>query len=694
MESLNDNSKVTPHISDYLAVVWRRKLLCLFVFLVLASAGLFVVVKVLKAKYQATARILIDRRQGILSERPSYANDMFYEAQYETMRSGEVAALAAFKLEMSPSQASAREDGTADTIRRAIAVAPEANPRIVRAMSRQKDPEMAAKLVNGLVDAYIEYAMRHEEELAGLRQKEINDQLRTLKAQVSDKKKAREEWSKDKDLAAKRRDESIFSKRLVALLEAQARTSVRRASAEAEYLEARSKLEAGEALAEYVPTPKADRIEDLISNMETQIRALKVNRTEKAWKNDPRYKMLDQELEEKRREYDDTVRQEHEEADSRMLSMRKQMFEEEEKTAERIDIEVENVNKELAELVDGLGALGKYNELTKEIDRLESRRDKLEDALLTAKLSGDTEVLNIQILDEAKPPTEPAWPNKTQLSVVVVALSLLMAAGLAFFLDYMDRTVRRPEDVEQELRMPFFGFVPAIHVGAGSDSRQERIMITDPTSGPAESYRKVRAKLNVYKNESHARTFAITSTTAGEGKTTVASNLAISFAQSGSNVLLVDADMRHPKVHAIYELERKPGLGNYLAGECEWGNLLRGVGVDGLSVLTAGASGTSSAELLEHPRMRQLLAEAAERHDVVIVDSPPVLGVADAAVISNAADATLFVIQAAQNSKWLIRRARMELKSADAKVVGAVLNRVRSQRGDYYYYHQYYPKKT
>ncbi|MHC4713019.1 MAG: polysaccharide biosynthesis tyrosine autokinase [Planctomycetota bacterium] len=694
MEPIDQMPAPARHVRDYLAIVWQRKWLCLFVFILLSSVGLFVVVKVVKPWYQARARISIGRLRAPLSEQVGHAGEAFYQTQYEMMGSSNVAALAAYKLGRSDSREQAKADGTAHFIRRAVSIQPEASNRVVRVTSRQRAPEAAAAVVNKVVEAYIEFAKANEEEIAKRRQKEIQDHIDLLELDIASQKKAIDEFTKDKKLQEQRRQQILITSTITGLAREEIHARVNRESAEEEYNEKKSLYDAGEDLVEDVVSPEAERINVQIKEYETRLNMFTVGKTPSSYENHPEYMRLKELIDLYRRDYSDALAKARKEANKRALAFAENAFTREKKLEEKIAANLAELNTKLAELVEGLTALSRYEELLKELGSLQALRDTLKKNLLTSRLSDDMTLLNITVLDDATVPKTPAWPNKMQLAVVVVALSFLVAAGCAFFLDYMDRTVRRPEDVEQELRMPFVGFIPSMYFAADNSRRREKVIMTDPTSGPAEAYRKIRAKLNVYKAESKARSFAITSTTAGEGKTTVASNLAIAFAQSGYSVLLADADMRHPKMHEVYQLERRPGLGEYLAGVCSWQSVVRSSGINGLSVITAGTGGSRSAELLESPRLPEFIEQASVDYDLVIFDAPPVLGVADATVISNLADATIFVIQASMNSKWLIRRAKMELAAAEARVVGAVLNRVRSQRGDYYYYHRYYPKKT
>ena len=682
------------HFRDYLGVVWQRKVLCLFVFLLLSSTGIFIVLKVLKPWYQTHSRISMERVRAPISESVGFASEAFYQTQYEIMGSENVAARAAFKLGRSESPEQAMADGQAGIIRGAVTIKPEANNRVVRVRSRQRDPLVAAAIVNALVESYIELAKENEEAREKERQSKLSEQIDLQKLDIDDLRKTIVEFMKDKKLLEQKRQEMVIASRITGLVETEVRARVNAESAEKEYVALRDKLDSGENLLEDVRSAEAERIMATITKYEIDLATMSVGKTRRALETDPKYKVIKELIERYERDYDETMVKAQDQANKRVLTLAENIKSREQKILETINLQMAELQAKLTELVKGLGALARYEELKKELDTHVRMHDELKRKLLTETISDSMSVLNIQILDEARAPKKPAWPNKAQLTVVMVLLGLGLSMGLAFFLNYMDRTVRRPEDVENLLRMPFMGFVPSMQFAGNNSHRQEKVIITDPASGPAESYRKIRAKINVYRRDSHAKTFAITSTTSGEGKTTLASNLALAFAQSGISTLLVDADMRHPKIHDVFEIERVPGLGDVLDGQCPWESVVRSSGATGLALVAAGTGGSRSSELLESPQLDEFLKQASEKYDIIILDSPPVLGVADAAVLSRRTDGTLFVIQASQNTRLLIRRAGIELASADANVIGAVLNRVRSQRGDYYYYHRYYPKRT
>jgi polysaccharide biosynthesis transport protein len=685
--------QAAAHVRDYVSVVWRRKWLSLLVFVVFTTAGLFVVFRIVTPTYQSQARVAIDQYSPLVSQTGGFAGEAFYQTQYQVIGSSRIAAAAAVKLGWSPSVEMALEDGRALSVQAAVKVSPDPTNHVVTLSTKQPDRDMAARLVNAVADSFKEVTRQDEITRMNQRQNDLQSQIVSLEVQIEAKRKALDEFSKDKNLQQQQQDQALITTQLSALSEAQVRAKVVREQAEQVAADTQKKYDAGEDLADYQPSAAAMTVKTSIRDAELRKRMMEVNRTQKFLSTDPEYAQVSALINDLNKEYDKTVADDRKERNNQLLRNSKASLDTAQKVEQSTANQLAEIRAKLNSLVEGLTDLSRYNELKKEVDSFQAMHDTLEQALLQARINDNSPMLNITILDRGFPAGSPAFPNKTQMAIVVVAMGLIIGAGLAFFLEYMDRSVRKPEDVEQELRMPLVGFIPSMHGAGREDGHAGKIVVTDPSSGPAEAYRKIRAKLFIYNKESHAKVFSVTSSTAGEGKTTLASNLAIAFAQSGANVLLIDADMRHPTMQKVHEIEWTPGLGDYLSGMCSWESTAQKSSVPGLSIIPCGSGGSKSAELLEGARAAALMREARDGYDIVIVDTPPVLGLADTTVLCHLTDATIFVIQSARNSKWLVKRARIELEAAGARVVGAVLNRVRSHRGDYYYYHRYYPKK-
>ena len=272
-------------------------------------------------------------------------------------------------------------------------------------------------------------------------------------------------------------------------------------------------------------------------------------------------------------------------------------------------------------------------------------------------------------------------------------LGLLLGIGLAFLVELANDLVRAPSDVARFLRIPLLGVIP----DASEDSQVRQIELCHavrlaPHSIISESYRQCRTNLMLSDDPESLKTLLISSGTAGDGKTSVAVNLATTFATAEKKVLLIDANFRQPHLHALFpKLETKPsvknfnfGLSSLLTRQCTNGKAVRSSGIEGLDVIDCGPLPANPAELLGGPRMAELLRDQWKKYDHIIIDGPPVLLVSDAKVLAGRVDATVLVFNATTTSRGAAQRAIRELKEVNATIVGCVLFAARAMRGGYF----------
>jgi capsular exopolysaccharide synthesis family protein len=257
---------------------------------------------------------------------------------------------------------------------------------------------------------------------------------------------------------------------------------------------------------------------------------------------------------------------------------------------------------------------------------------------------------------------------------------------MAFFIEYLDNTVRSAEDLEFKTGVPVLGVIPPAR---GRGRAIETAMLNEPRQPAAESYRALRTSVLLSTDAGPPKTLLVTSTAPEEGKTATAVNLAVGIARSGYTVLLVDADMRKPRIAEIFDLPNARGLSTVLAeGEQP---APADVGVPNLAVLTAGPVPPNPSELLGSKRMEALLRELRQAWDIIVLDSPPFLTVADSLVIARKVDALLLVARAERSTYNGVRRGVKALRDVGVRPLGLVLNAYdESRSGAYYYYHQHY----
>jgi capsular exopolysaccharide synthesis family protein len=340
--------------------------------------------------------------------------------------------------------------------------------------------------------------------------------------------------------------------------------------------------------------------------------------------------------------------------------------------------------------IDALGALETAQEQA-ELTRLEtvlagyrntyaSLLQSYEQMRLTAAQSAD----NVIVFEEAQAPDEPVRPRKVMNTALAGTVGMMLAVGAVFLVEYLDNTIKTSEDVSRELGLGTMGVIG--QMAKGSD---ELITVSHPLSPVSEAFRVLRTNIRFSGVDKPIRTLLVTSAGPTEGKSTTAANLAVAMAQAGLKVVVLDADLRRPRIHKVFGLHPRGGLtGSLLEGKMD--GRLQPSQVEGLAVLPAGEHPPNPSELLGSRRLRELLDELARNADVVVIDSPPVLPVTDAAVLAREVDGVLLVIDAGETRREVARRAAEGLQQVGAHLIGVVLNKVPTRRGSYYYYEEYY----
>lgn len=310
--------------------------------------------------------------------------------------------------------------------------------------------------------------------------------------------------------------------------------------------------------------------------------------------------------------------------------------------------------------------------------------------LLSASSNNAANLLSI--IQPAVAPVDPASPRPLLNTLLALIVGALIAIGVAFLLDYLDDSLKTSEAVEETLGLPTLGAIVQMRASGPRSEIYHLVALLYPRSPVTEAYRTLRTNVEFASVDAPVRTLLVTSSVPGEGKTTTAANLAVTFAQAGRRVLLVDADLRKPGLHRILDLPNQHGL-TTLLGTDQVGleSLIQGTEQDGLAVLTTGPLPANPAELLGSQRMRAILEHLTGLADLVIIDSPPLQAVTDAAILAAMVDGALLVVDGSRTRRGAVQMGREALAKADAHVLGVVLNRL-SERvyTDYYHYYGAY----
>jgi capsular exopolysaccharide synthesis family protein len=346
-----------------------------------------------------------------------------------------------------------------------------------------------------------------------------------------------------------------------------------------------------------------------------------------------------------------------------------------------------------------LGNLNQRLEASKQmLNTLLTRRQELE----TATASGEGQSSSVSIQTPARTPRL-VGPPRVRNIMIALLLALSAGIGLAFLLDYLDDTLKSIEDVDRHVHLPTLALIPAPRearrlafgraAAAPVPSEHTALALIEEVRSPvAEAYRHLRTSLLLSSAGQPPRTILITSSQPSEGKTTTAVNTAMMLAQTGADVLVLDCDLRRPRVHSHFQLPNARGVTNYLSGEASLVELIQTYERQpNLKVITSGPVPPNAAELLGSEEMRRLLHTLGENFTHIIIDSPPAISFTDASILSTMVDGVMLVVHGGRSSRAVVRRAKQQLLDVGAHIFGIVLNNVRPEsNNDYYYNYGYY----
>jgi len=317
-----------------------------------------------------------------------------------------------------------------------------------------------------------------------------------------------------------------------------------------------------------------------------------------------------------------------------------------------------------------------------------------------------TEVPNNITISTPARRAEIVGPPRVRNILIALMLSLAAGIGLAFLLDYLDDTLKSIEDVDRHIHLPTLALIPAPRAerrfalparhalaapGAADPTATALALIEEKRSPVAEAYRHLRTSLLLSSAGQPPKTVLVTSSQPSEGKTTTAVNTAVMLAQTGAEVLILDCDLRRPRIHAHFGLLNTRGVTNYLSGDTNIGAIVQEYDkLPNLKIITSGPVPPNSAELLGSEEMRRLIALLSDNFTHIIIDSPPAISFTDASILSTMVDGVMLVVHGGRSSRAVVRRAKQQLLDVGAHIYGIVLNNVKLESSDYYYYSGYY----
>lgn len=627
-----------------------------------------------------------------------WANKEFYETQYRIIQSTSVGQRTAEKLglQYDPDYAAAMgPNHDLSALGRVVAgqlsVKPLKESRLAQIVATDRKPQRAALIANAVADTYIEYNLDYKLEGARAAMAWLAEQEADLKRQLEDSELKLYEFKKQRNLLAVSLDDkqSMLSANLATVNAKLSEIKIHRLELEARRRmieRARNNITDQETLPELREQEAVQKLRDVYVQLSKDYAEL----SSKYGPEHPRMKAIEGQLA--------VIRQNYEKELDQALAAFEKAYEEvvdNEKALRALMEQQKNEAIELSKIEVEYKPLQRAAEQNSKMYSVISSRQKEID------ITGPMKANNVRVLERAIVPSTPVRPKPVQNLILGLLLGLGTGIGLAFAIEALDNTLKTQTDVEQFLGVPVLGLVPIIG-GTGApevvqpgDNLRERDLgvFLDPKSVAAECCRSIRTNILFMSPDHPIRTLVVTSPSPQEGKTTTAINLAVTMAEAGGRVLLVDTDMRRPRLHRSFGVPNQTGISTVVVGKATLEEAIKRTDVPNLDVLTCGPVPPNPSELIHTDRFALLLADCAKLYDRVILDSPPTSAVTDPAVLGNLADGVVLIIKAGETTREAAVHARRQLTSAKARMIGVVVNAIDFSNPAYgyeYYYRNYY----
>lgn len=557
-----------------------------------------------------------------------------------------------------------------------------AGTNLVRIRFIHSDPVLAQKIANTLAEVFVNNNLYRSTEGSTKAENLLAREIASLQTKIRHDQEVQFNYAKDKHLPMVNDTAGNLEATRLATLSGQLLTAENERKYLQAQLEAAKKEKDPFSIPDVNASARVEKLRDRISALKETRDALLITYTPE-WpavkKIDAQLKGLEAELDKAPPEIVTSIERRYEAALSRENLLRRS-YEQQKGTT----------TQQTRDQIDLLA-------MTQELESNRQRLNTLVQRQREFQLASGDRSNEVSIATYSRLPKEPIGPQRFRNIFVAFLLSLVAGIGLAFLLDFLDDTVKSVDDVDRYLHLPALALIPAgrdrgrLIIGGAAEKPAPTdatalAMISDPRSPIAEAYRHLRTSLLLSSAGQPPKTILVTSSQPSEGKTTTAINTAFMLAQTGAEILIIDCDLRRPRLHAHFGAPNNRGLTNWLSGETDVDALLQTYEPQSnLKFLTSGPVPPNPAELLGSDEMRKLLGVLTERFAHVIIDSPPAISFTDASILSTMVDGVVLVVHGGRSSRAVVRRAKQQLLDVGAHLFGVVLNNVKVETQDYYY---------
>ncbi len=688
------------NLRHYWNVIVKRRWTVLTFFLIAVTAVMtatFLQTKI----YRASMTLQIEQQEAKLtkfddpaSSEQGYSSMDFYQTQYELLKSRSLALRVVEQLNLAehplykakePREAAPAgnkppaaaevgpEAGLVGAFLGSLTVEPLRNSRLVRLHYESPDPQLAARAVNTMATVFINLNLERRMEASSYAKTFLQERLQQIKVKLQDSEKALNEFTRKEGIV--KPDENQQSPDAQVLQEftgALAKAQGERIRTESLY----NQIKAGDA-----SVVAAVMDNKVIQEFKARKAKLEADYQEGLKTYKPAYpKML---------QLESLIAEAQSKIDQEVTAIRGALKANYEAALAQEKMLTEKLKESKGTVLDVQDRSFQYNLLKREVDTNRELYDGLLQRYKEVGVAGGIGVNNITVVDKAEVPGGPFKPNIMRSALIAIFLGVFGGIGLAFLFEHLDDTIKQPDDLEKLLGLPVLGIVPTVKMMAGEEDIS-LVENADPRSAFAEAYRSIRTALQFSTPEGMPKVLMVTSTSVGEGKSTTALSLAIHFAQAGKSVLLIDADLRKASLHKKLSIANDTGLTNYLAGDATPVQITRACQVAKVFLIPSGPLPPNPAELLGSAKMVTLLGLAAEKFDQVILDGPPVLGLADAPLLGSLAEASVLVVEASGTGREFARNAVKRLRATRTRLIGGILTKMNPRGAAHGYYHSYH----
>jgi len=706
-----------PHLLDYLMVLRKHQWLIAFFLLAVVSIVSIATFR-MQPVYEATARVEIDRENANairFSGNDSYDSYIDLEnyivtqskiLQSETLGMMTVKSMGLDKLPQFGGQgakAPQTDPGGSGSLHRPASLGPflgsmsvkrVPNSRLLDVTFEATDPELAARIVNAHLNNFIEQNFRSKYDAATQASNWLAGQLNEMKIKVENSEDARIVYERENQIWTVDEKEDISTQKLSDLNKQLTEAQTERINREAIYQLARSgSFDAIPAVRESIVVQDILKQESLLTAQRADALNQYGPKFPKVVRLEAQLKDLEQLVAREKTNIANQIEAEYHSARQRELLLQ-----------QALDQQKVETNR-MAERLVQYNILKREAEANKEL--YDGMLQKLKEAGITAGLRSS----NIRVVDPALVPTYPSRPNKSRNIMLSILVGLVGGIGLSLLREYLDNTIKTPDDIERLAHLPSLAVVPSLSnyngkhrsrfskllkapAIAGKEDRAELISHNMPQSQMSEAFRALRTSLLLSQADHPPQVILMTSALPREGKTTAAVNLAVTLAQLGDKTLLVDADLRKPGINRALSLVdgKHAGLSSYLAGVSSLDLItVPHPAITNLAAIPTGPIPPNPADLLSSRRLTELIAELRTRYKFVVIDSPPIMAATDAVILSVLVDGVLLVVRSNETPKEAFTRTRDLLAGVKCHMLGVVLNAVDASSPDYYYSYRYYP---